>query len=266
MNGSISKFARRCRNGAGSLARAGLEFVYPCGCPFCGGEPSASDECSSGYPVFCESCCSEIAPEILRSCRRCGAPLGPFLDQHSACLRCDRDRFVFEHVACMGIYMGPLKQVCLRMKRAGSRPTALAAAGLFWERFESQLREADIDVVLPVPEHWTSRFQRSDHAPSTIARLLAHRLQVDYSAHILVKARRTPAQSSLPASRRRTNLKGAFRVRGALNPTGRSVLLVDDILTTGTTANEASKALRRAGVGKVTVAVMARGLGRSLGT
>ena len=165
----------------------------------------------------------------------------------------------------MGIYMGSLKSVCLRMKLPGDRPIALAAAGLFWERFESQLREADIDVVLPVPEYWTRRIRRRDHGPSTMARLLAHRLQVDYSAHILVKARRTVPQSRLPAGKRRTNLKGAFRVRGSLDPTGRSVLLVDDVLTTGTTVNEASKALRRAGVGKVTVAVLARGLGRSLG-
>ncbi|MCH7988719.1 MAG: ComF family protein, partial [Planctomycetes bacterium] len=117
-------------------------------------------------------------------------------------------------------------------------------------------------LVVPIPQYWTRRFQRSHNPAETQGRVLAHRLQVEFHTHILTKVRMTPVQSSLTASQRRTNLRGAFRVRRASELKGRSVLLVDDVFTTGTTANEASKVLRTAGAERVVVAVSARGLGR----
>jgi predicted amidophosphoribosyltransferase len=73
----------------------------------------------------------------------------------------------------------------------------------------------------------------------------------------------TPAQSGLSPRERRANLRGAFQVRSGAELSGKCILLVDDILTTGTTAHEASKALRRADAERVVVAVVARGLGQS---
>lgn len=113
----------------------------------------------------------------------------------------------------------------------------------------------------PVPTYWLQRFSRRQHAAETLAHVWARRLQVPQAPHILRKVRWTPPQARLTPSQRRTNLRQAFAARrDALS--GASVLLADDVLTTGTTAHEAARQLRLAGAGKVVVAVIARGLGR----
>ena len=114
---------------------------------------------------------------------------------------------------------------------------------------------------MPVPQHWSRRlFGQGHHAAETIAATLARLLKADHVPSILKKIRRTPDQATLPATRRRTNLRGAFRTRAAVGLTGATVLLVDDILTTGSTANESAKALLAGGAGRVVVAVVARSL------
>jgi len=161
----------------------------------------------------------------------------------------------------MGVYQNLLKSVCRRVKRLDGRIIASAAADLLWDRVGPELDEAGIDLVIPIPHHWTQRISHRQFASSSVAEVLARRLQGDFCARILAKVRRTPPQSGLTATARRKNLRKAFRARSRSVLSGRSVLLVDDILTTGTTAHEASKALRQAGVDRVVVAVLARGLG-----
>lgn len=202
------------------------------------------------------------APVIENSCRRCAALVGPHLVTSAGCVHCRRDRFAFEGVIRLGVYDGLLGSACLRTKHPRGRPLAAVLAGLLWERDRAVFEAADIDVVVPVPQHWSGRFLRGHNAAETIGEVLASRLKVDFFRHILSKVRRTPAQTSLPPSRRRSNLRGAFRVRGRSPLAGETVLLTDNILTTGTTANEVARMLWRGGAERVIVAVAARGIGR----
>jgi ComF family protein len=163
----------------------------------------------------------------------------------------------------LGVYEDSLRWACLRAKEPNGQILTAAAANLLWERQRNAFEQAQIDAVVPIPHHWTRRIRQS-HSPSlTLAQVLARRLQVDFGAPILFKVRKTPLQSHLTATKRRANLRDAFGVRGASVISGRSVLLADDVLTTGTTANEAAKVLRKAGAERVVVAVLARGLGQS---
>jgi predicted amidophosphoribosyltransferase len=133
---------------------------------------------------------------------------------------------------------------------------------LLWQRHADALRSAEVGCVLPIPHHWSERFTRAHNPAATLARVLARRLHVPAGEHILRKARRTPPQTTLTATQRRTNVRGAFIVRRPAVVAGTTVLLVDDVLTTGSTSHEAAKVLRRAGVARVVVAVLARGLGQ----
>jgi ComF family protein len=247
--------------GVRALTSAAVDFVYPRQCAFCGGQTIAAGSPPTLQPSLCADCRQSIAPPIENPCRRCGAPGGPHLETSGGCVHCRRDRFRFESVLSLGVYSDMLRVACRRAKQPGGRPLAAALAGLLWERHGAALTAAGIDVVAAVPRHWTQRLGRAHNTAETQGEVLARRLQVEFGRHILAKVRRTPAQSSLPATQRRTNLRRAFQVRGNWLLEGASVLLVDDVLTTGSTANEVSRALQRGGAKRIVVAVSARGIG-----
>ncbi len=123
----------------------------------------------------------------------------------------------------------------------------------------AELQRLGISLIVPVPQHWMRRVLASHNSAELIARRLAKRLKVRCNGHILIKTRRTPRQALLTPSARRTNLRSAFIASRPVD--GCRILLVDDVLTTGTTADRAARALREAGAEHVWVAVAARGIG-----
>ncbi|MCH7688446.1 MAG: ComF family protein [Planctomycetes bacterium] len=262
MAGSLRTLAQKSLAGTRFVWRSGVDFLYPPCCLLCGGDVFEHPESRKFRPSFCDDCRAGLIWDYEDSCQRCAAPVGPHLDTTAGCIHCRGDRFAFEKVVRLGVYEGLLKQACRHAKNSYSQPLAAALGELLWEWDGEELHQAGVDLVVPIPQYWTRRFQRSHNPAETLGRVLARRLQVEFHTHILTKVRRTPAQSSLTPPQRRANLRGAFRVRRASELKGRSVLLVDDVFTTGTTANEASKVLRKAGAERVVVAVSARGLGR----
>ena len=144
------------------------------------------------------------------------------------------------------------------MKDRKDRALALALGDLLLERCRDQLVDWHIDAVVPVPMHWTRRVWRGVNSPTTIAQRIAAHLRVPMTEHLLVRRRRTVPQARLSPRRRRANVRGAFRASVHRDLHGARLLVVDDIMTTGATLNEAAKALTRAGAEFVAVAVVAR--------
>lgn len=173
---------------------------------------------------------------------------------------CRRERFAFDRIIRLGIYEKSLRAACLRGKERGAEGMLAALAELSWELQADAFRETDFDLAVAVPHHWTQRLLRPHNPAETLAATWARLADIEYDAQLLRKLRRTQPQTRLNPQERRQNLKNAFAVRGELE--GTNVLLVDDVFTTGTTANEASKTLKRAGASRVVVAVLARGVGR----
>ena len=259
----LERIVQRCRQAGRTGSHAAFDFVFPRLCPWCGVNDAAILNSSNFDPALCETCRTKLAPPIEQSCPRCAAPVGPFLGSMSRCIHCRRDRFKFDTAFCLGLYDGALRSACLAIKQPGGEALGAALAGLLWERSQASLVERDIDAVVSVPRYWQHRLWQPHNAAQTLGQALAGRLQAKFLGHILRKVRKTPAQAGLPPTQRRANLRGAFRVFRSRAVADRVVLLVDDILTTGTTANEVSKSLLRAGAKKVVVAVIARGLGAS---
>lgn len=228
-------------------------FLPPC-CPIC--ECSLDD--SDGENRLCRECRPQI-PQFDRYCLRCSAPVGPFVETSNGCKRCRRDRFAFAGVYSAGEYRGLVKRAVLRAKRPGGEPAASWLADWLWECRGQELASLTIAAIVPVPQHWTRRLLAPPNTAELIARRLASRLKVRLDGSILKKVRHTRPQASLPPTGRRTNLRRAFAAGKGL-PYG-SVLLVDDVLTTGATAHRAAKALRDSGVESVWVAAPARGIG-----
>ncbi|MBL8849040.1 MAG: ComF family protein [Planctomycetaceae bacterium] len=234
-----------------------VDFLYPPACALCGRSRHAAD---SVPRLLCDECQSDVAPLYPHRCHRCSAPVGPYVNTSAGCYHCSRDSFAFKRIVSLGIHHGPLRNAVLTVKQQKGAILANALAELLITREQAFFDVTGADVVVPVPHHWTDRLLSQHLPPETLAACIAGLLKVPMGRHILKKVRRTPAQVELEASERRRNLRDAFRLIGRPQLDGVRILLVDDVLTTGTTAHRAASLLKKAGA-TVNVAVLARGLG-----
>ena len=240
---------REVARGGRAVSRL-LDLVYPRHCPLCG---------SDGGRGLCTICRGEIGDGGGRRCGRCGQPTGPHVTAGDEwrCCHCPRHHLAFSGVERLGLYEEALREACIAGKADGAEPLAAALAEWFWECRGEALCGLGVDLVVPVPQHWTKRIAVAHNQAETLAGVLGRCLRVPVGRHILRKARRTPDQSGLSAARRRANLGDSFRVWRRRGLDGAHVLLVDDVLTTGTTAHQAARALRQGGAEQVSVAVLA---------
>jgi ComF family protein len=156
-----------------------------------------------------------------------------------------------------------LREVILRMKHQNGESLAEAVGDLWAEHSGSRLRQSGAQVIIPVPLHWRRRWTRGYNQSEALARALASSLQLPCKPSWVRRTRHTPQQTSQTRAQRPENVRGAFKAGSGARLRGVTVLLVDDVLTTGTTCSEASRALREAGAAKVMVAVLAHGSGSS---
>ena len=150
-----------------------------------------------------------------------------------------------------------MRRACIRAKSPGAEPLASALGSLLQLTHHEAISETSLDSLVVVPQFWGHRVTRPHHSAETIAEVMAERIGIPFRRRLLRKPKRTPDQSALPRAQRLKNLHQAFAVPRGANLKGQRILLVDDILTTGTTANECSRTLRAAGAEAVFVAVLA---------
>jgi ComF family protein len=229
-----------------------LHLLYPGVCRVC--EMSLPQ----GQVSFCSSCRSQLILDSRPTCPRCGGTIGPFSNIAGGCTGCRGLRFFFDRVFRLGPYDGLLREVIPRLKSWAGEGLAEALGELWAEQCAESLRAVNADVIIPVPLHWSRRLTRGYNQSEALAEALAARLHLPCRAGWLRRTRATAKQTNQLPSRRGLNVRGAFRTSSRAMVHGKSVLLVDDVLTTGSTASEAARALRRAGALRVVVAVLAR--------
>jgi ComF family protein len=242
------------RDIARSLLTGFADLVWPRACRVCDmrlGANAPSD-------FLCETCLPELLADPLPACPRCAATVGPHVDLADGCLTCRNAAFHFSAAVRLGPYDGRLATAVLRMKSEEYEPLAEELGRQFAMRHRLELLSGKPVAVVPVPLHWRRRWSRGYNQSEAIARGLAADLGLPCRPRWLARVRATPTQRALSATERKENVRGAFRAgRGVA--TGARLLLIDDVLTTGATADAASTALRAAGVAQVTVAVLAHG-------
>ena len=235
------------------LGRGLLNLIYPPACHLC------DQGLTEQETAFCSTCCVALQTDTPYLCQRCAATVGPHVATDS-CPRCQEERFRFTSVLRLGRYDGPLREAVLRIKHHTHEGLAEALGHFFAEHHQTELLGLHVDAVVPMPLHWWRRWQRGYNQAESLALGLARTLGLPCRTGWLWRRRNTPRQAVLSPTARKENLKGAFAARSS-TLRGKHLLLVDDVLTTGTTANEAARTLLAAGAGKVTVAVLARGEG-----
>jgi predicted amidophosphoribosyltransferase len=146
------------------------------------------------------------------------------------------------------------------MKQSSGELLTLAMGRLLAARLATRLPETP-DYLASVPPHWSRRLSRAISCPEILREMLCRQLGLRSAAGLLKCRRKTKKQGTLLPAERRRNVRGAYAVSAGYAIKGASILVVDDVMTTGATANEIAKVLRRAGAKRVTIAAVARGIG-----
>lgn len=144
------------------------------------------------------------------------------------------------------------------MKAGEYEPLAEELGRQFAKLHQTVLVAEKPDVIVPVPLHWRRRWSRGYNQSESLALGLSSKLGLPCRPKWLIRTRPTPTQRTLTATERKENVRGAFRAARSV-VSGARVLLVDDVMTTGATADAASTALRAAKVAQVSVAILAHG-------
>jgi ComF family protein len=154
-----------------------------------------------------------------------------------------------------------VRELVLRMKQARHESLTLAAGNLLAEHLRETLAADWPSCVVPVPMHWTRRWSRTVNDAELLAESVASHLRIPFRGRLVRCRRRTLKQGTLTPAERSANVRGAYAVSRLTELQGSHVLVVDDVMTTGATANEVARVLRRRGAREVSIAVVARGIG-----
>ena len=232
---------------------ASLDLVYPPVCTCCAVELDSSD----GQVLLCDECRRELVSSAA-SCPACAATVGSSSPVARTCSQCAAKRYRFHGAVRLGSYDDVVRSSVLRIKHSAERPLAMSLARLLANSRLAELKQFHVDAVVPVPMHWRRRLWRGINSPGVIAEQIAQALGIPCAPHVLRRERATRPQAELPPTGRLQNVRGAFRARRHRDLPNARILLVDDIMTTGATCNEAARTLLSAGAAYVAVAVIAR--------
>ena len=235
----MNKQSRSVRTLA-ALGRILQEIVFPTRCV----------SCSSPQSWLCARCLDITGRLVVDRCWLCAAPF----EDEILCRICTHFQPAFERILVERPFIGPLRHAIHRFKFESGRSLADTLAATMSREIGELSTET---AVVPVPLHHNRLDERGYNQSSLLARILSADYGLTMAEGIMVRIRDTMAQMSLPPVERRRNVRGAFAtVAGVEMP--KSVLLVDDVVTTGSTVDECARVLKAAGVERVTVAAIAR--------
>jgi len=224
------------------------------------------------YPPCCEGCaapvrareylcgnCKDRAPRIVPPfCSRCAEPFDGAIDGSFACTNCANQTLHFEAAIAGYRARGVVRRVIHNFKyHKQVYLRHLVSDWLAATLDDPRMHPSNFDVIVPVPLHPARRRERGFNQAELLARSLARRTGLPVVL-VLDRVRYTTTQTAFDRAERMENLRDAFRLRPARNVRGSRVLLVDDVLTTGSTLSECARVLQDSGASFVYAATAAR--------
>ena len=223
------------------LKKAAGLLVYslcPSRCAFCDGIVKYG-------AVLCDACAEEIK-FTKNICPKCSK---------NSCI-CGESKFVFDKTIAPFYYKDEVRDAIVRMKSLNTPENAKVFAYYIAEFYLKAQDMPEADYITYIPVTRRRKLERGYNQSKLIAEYLS-----DYTGipckELIVKLKQTHDQRGLSGKERRKNLKGAFKITGFENIKSKNIILCDDVFTTGSTLNEASKILKRAGAGKIICCVAA---------
>jgi ComF family protein len=236
-----------------SLVRAAIDAAFPPACLNCRRSTGASD-------ALCASCWAQVRFIERPFCERLGTPFAVDLGNDGLLSpEAVANPPVFARARAVAHYEdGPVRHLVHRLKY-NDRMELAKPLGAWMARAGNEIL-VEADLLVPVPLHRRRLAVRRFNQAHALAQAISAQCGVPADPFVLVRVKPTPSQVGLSRSERALNLQGAFRVPDAMAPRieGRGVVLIDDVMTSGATANAASRALLRGGAKRVDVLVFAR--------
>lgn len=226
-----------------------LNAIWPPVCLVCGQGSDTGRACCSG--------CRADMPVMAGYCRTCSLELARSVE---ACGECTGRAPTFDRAMAGFGYRAPVASLVQRFKFNGDLAAGRVLARMLAERLRD-MEAARPDLMIPVPLNWRRHWRRGFNQAELLCRDLSRHFSGLPWVDALRRSRATVTQSELPADRRAGNVRGAFAIAGKvgrLPPGLRHAVLVDDVMTTGATIRECARVLKRAGVARVDVWVVAR--------
>jgi ComF family protein len=238
-------------------ATACLDLLFPPFCPLCRGRLGEGRQ-----DPLCGGCWAGLERLTPPYCRCCGRPLGRLAPDAPAedgpCEPCRRRRPPFAYARAAALYGGRVREALHVLKFGGKAALARPLGDLLAEAGGARLPLGQVDCLVPVPLHPAREAERGFNQAALLAGRVGRRWGVPVEARALSRHRATAPQTELDAAERRRNVRGAFVLGRGGAVGGRHVVLIDDVLTTGATAAECARVLRRAGARVVGVLTVAR--------
>ena len=227
-----------------------LSILYPRRCPIC------HDIVTPRGHLACPDCLKKVSFVQEPICLCCGKEIAS--EEIEYCYDCSHHTRSFAGGFALAVYDPVMRESIRRFKNGGRMEYADWYAEALWQQYGQQLRGLDIDAVVPVPLHRSRRNERGYNQAELLAGRLAKRLQVPMYPKALKRTRKTTAQKYLGGRERQRNLEAVFALGRKAKAghglpmsknlvDGRVILLVDDIYTTGGTAEACTRVLLDAG-------------------
>jgi competence protein ComFC len=234
--------------------KTAVDLVYPRQCKLCGG----SKRCDE-FPFLCNDCFDSAKVIHPPCCQKCGLPFAGNAGEEARCANCSELGFEFDRAVSMFHFKGVVREAIHRFKYSHEEYWSKALIKWTLTAADGCLKPGEFDLVIPVPLYPVKFRERGFNQSGVLAEAIAKQWGAKYDSKALVRTRETETQVHLDRRERLENLKGAFGVRRGASLANLRVLLVDDVLTTGSTASECAAALREAGATSILVFTLARG-------
>lgn len=243
---SLSKFFNQSST-VRTLYQSFLDLLFPPACLLCRHallKHGICDACSGGF-------------EVLRppSCTICGSTFATDAGENHPCGRCIKKKPPFDVAASLYLYKGDLSRAVWLLKYSKKSLLGSHLGGLMKNH---RLNAISYDVIIAVPLHISRLRERGFNQSQLLAEGLGKGMSLDVDKYILERVRPTGSQAGMSSRERQANVRGAFSLRSGVDLSGKRILLIDDVYTTGATVKECSAVLKKAGAAVVNVLTLAR--------
>lgn len=230
---------------------AAVSLLYPPVCTICGKNVRAGE-------YLCSWCEAKAVRIVAPFCQKCSEPFEGSITSEFTCANCAHRTIYFDAAVSAYRGRGIVREMIHEFKYGRQiHLRHLVARWLHAALDDERLRRRRFDIIVPVPLHATRQRERGFNQASLLAALLSEQTSIP-SRPLLERIRYTTTQTALDRSERMENLHNAFRLRKNADVRGLQVLLIDDVLTTGSTLSECARVLKRAGALSVHAATAAR--------